>query len=119
MILNLLFYLVSTVSAGNVQYQITPTTLPQGVVMAAAPGTTIASPQQIGEEASRKRELRLLKNRYKNIKLLANFSSPLYRCIATTVSYNSELVSSFVLYLGVFYVLSSIYNQLYMNINVI
>lgn len=51
------------IPAGNVQYQITPSTLPQGVVMAAAQGTTISSPQQIGEEASGKRELRLLKNR--------------------------------------------------------
>ncbi|XP_074902101.1 cAMP-responsive element modulator isoform X14 [Buteo buteo] len=45
-------------------YQIrTPTTaLPQGVVMAASPGT-LHSPQQLAEEATRKRELRLLKNR--------------------------------------------------------
>ncbi|NXM42881.1 CREM protein, partial [Gymnorhina tibicen] len=45
-------------------YQIrTPTTtLPQGVVMAASPGT-LHSPQQMAEEATRKRELRLLKNR--------------------------------------------------------
>jgi len=54
---------VSSISAGNVQYQIAPTTLPQGVVMATA-GSTITSPQQVTEEASRKRELRLLKNRY-------------------------------------------------------
>ncbi|XP_009567567.2 cAMP-responsive element modulator isoform X6 [Cuculus canorus] len=38
------------------------TTLPQGVVMAASPGT-LHSPQQLAEEATRKRELRLLKNR--------------------------------------------------------
>ncbi|NWU95941.1 CREM protein, partial [Upupa epops] len=45
-------------------YQIrTPsTTLTQGVVMAASPGT-LHSPQQLAEEATRKRELRLLKNR--------------------------------------------------------
>ncbi|NWR56453.1 CREM protein, partial [Bucorvus abyssinicus] len=45
-------------------YQIrTPTTtLPQGVVMAASPGT-LHSPQQLAEEATRKREMRLLKNR--------------------------------------------------------
>ncbi|NWV07122.1 CREM protein, partial [Ptilonorhynchus violaceus] len=45
-------------------YQIrTPTTtLPQGVVMAASPGT-LHSPQQMAEEATRKREMRLLKNR--------------------------------------------------------
>ncbi|XP_008502110.2 cAMP-responsive element modulator isoform X5 [Calypte anna] len=38
------------------------TTLPQGVVMAASPGT-LHSPQQLAEEATRKRELRLMKNR--------------------------------------------------------
>ncbi|XP_050746663.1 cAMP-responsive element modulator isoform X7 [Gymnogyps californianus] len=45
-------------------YQIrTPTTtLPQGVVMAGSPGT-LHSPQQLAEEATRKRELRLMKNR--------------------------------------------------------
>ncbi|NWW47862.1 CREM protein, partial [Pedionomus torquatus] len=45
-------------------YQLrTPSTaLPQGVVMAASPGT-LHSPQQLAEEATRKRELRLLKNR--------------------------------------------------------
>ncbi|KFU98522.1 cAMP-responsive element modulator, partial [Tauraco erythrolophus] len=45
-------------------YQLrTPTTtLPQGVVMAASPGT-LHSPQQMAEEATRKRELRLMKNR--------------------------------------------------------
>ncbi|XP_013388327.1 cAMP-responsive element modulator isoform X1 [Lingula anatina] len=49
------------IPATNVQaYQIaTPTSLPQGVVMTTAMG----SPQGVGEEASRKRELRLLKNR--------------------------------------------------------
>ncbi|NXF33053.1 CREM protein, partial [Nyctibius bracteatus] len=35
---------------------------PQGVVMAASPGT-LHSPQQLAEEATRKRELRLMKNR--------------------------------------------------------
>ncbi|XP_030624084.1 cAMP-responsive element modulator isoform X1 [Chanos chanos] len=45
-------------------YQIrSPTSsLPQGVVMAASPGS-MHSPQQMAEEASRKRELRLMKNR--------------------------------------------------------
>uniref|UniRef100_A0A3B4EMJ5 KID domain-containing protein n=1 Tax=Pygocentrus nattereri TaxID=42514 RepID=A0A3B4EMJ5_PYGNA len=37
--------------------------LPQGVVMAASPGA-IHSPQQQAEEATRKREVRLMKNRY-------------------------------------------------------
>ncbi|MEE6467156.1 hypothetical protein FKM82_007149 [Ascaphus truei] len=45
-------------------YQIrTPTSaLPQGVVVAASPGT-MHSPQQMAEEVTRKRELRLMKNR--------------------------------------------------------
>ncbi|KAH0501561.1 cAMP-responsive element modulator [Microtus ochrogaster] len=44
-------------------YQIrAPTALPQGVVMAASPGS-LHSPQQLAEEATRKRELRLMKNR--------------------------------------------------------
>ncbi|XP_072534892.1 cAMP responsive element modulator b isoform X1 [Salminus brasiliensis] len=45
-------------------YQIhSPTSsLPQGVVTAGSPGS-IHSPQPLAEEASRKRELRLLKNR--------------------------------------------------------
>ncbi|XP_036698806.1 cAMP-responsive element modulator isoform X14 [Balaenoptera musculus] len=45
-------------------YQIrAPTTaLPQGVMMAASPGS-LHSPQQLAEEATRKRELRLMKNR--------------------------------------------------------
>ncbi|KAM6339049.1 cAMP-responsive element modulator isoform 6-T8 [Podargus strigoides] len=38
------------------------TTLPQGVVMAASP-EPLHSPQQLAEEATRKRELRLMKNR--------------------------------------------------------
>ncbi|XP_054436942.1 cAMP-responsive element modulator isoform X2 [Pteronotus mesoamericanus] len=38
------------------------TALPQGVVMAASPGS-LHSPQQLAEEATRKRELRLMKNR--------------------------------------------------------
>ncbi|XP_068260589.1 cAMP-responsive element modulator isoform X8 [Nyctibius grandis] len=37
-------------------------TPPQAVVMAASPGT-LHSPQQLAEEATRKRELRLMKNR--------------------------------------------------------
>nr|XP_054114599.1 cAMP-responsive element modulator isoform X5 [Callithrix jacchus] len=46
-------------------YQIrAPTTgLPQGVVMAASPGS-LHSPQQLAEEATRKRELRLMKNSF-------------------------------------------------------
>jgi hypothetical protein len=61
------FIPVSSIGGAAVQaYQIsTPaaaaTTLPQGVVMQTA-GATL-SPQQLSEEASRKRELRLLKNR--------------------------------------------------------
>ncbi|XP_010883934.1 cAMP-responsive element modulator isoform X1 [Esox lucius] len=45
-------------------YQIcTPTSsLPQGVVMVESPGS-MHSPQQMAEEATRKRELRLMKNR--------------------------------------------------------
>ncbi|NXK92392.1 CREM protein, partial [Formicarius rufipectus] len=57
--------LFDTAATGDMPaYQIrTPTTtLPQGVVMAASPGT-LHSPQQMAEEATRKRELRLLKNR--------------------------------------------------------
>lgn len=57
---------VYTAATGDMPaYQIrTPTTaLPQGVVMAASPGT-LHSPQQLAEEATRKRELRLMKNRY-------------------------------------------------------
>lgn len=50
------------VGGGNVQaYQIA-TSLPQGVVMATT-GSPMSSPQHISEEGSRKRELRLLKNR--------------------------------------------------------
>ncbi|KFV64641.1 cAMP-responsive element modulator [Dryobates pubescens] len=63
----LLFFLVlfCFAATGDMPgYQIrNPTTnLPQGVVMAASPGT-ICSPQQVAEEATRKRELRLMKNR--------------------------------------------------------
>ncbi|XP_036372312.1 cAMP-responsive element modulator-like isoform X2 [Megalops cyprinoides] len=45
-------------------YQIRSSTssLPQGVMMAVSPGS-LHSPQQLAEEATRKRELRLLKNR--------------------------------------------------------
>ncbi|XP_078571885.1 cyclic AMP-responsive element-binding protein 1-like isoform X12 [Branchiostoma floridae x Branchiostoma japonicum] len=55
-----------TVPAGEVQaYQIrAPSSLPAGVVMATPTGIT--SPQQLAEESARKRELRLMKNRYKN-----------------------------------------------------
>ncbi|NXI69729.1 CREM protein, partial [Anseranas semipalmata] len=54
----------STATGDMPAYQLrTPTTtLPQGVVMAASPGT-LHSPQQLAEEATRKRELRLMKNR--------------------------------------------------------
>ncbi|NWX01349.1 CREM protein, partial [Caloenas nicobarica] len=54
----------STATGDMPAYQIrTPTTtLPQGVVMAASPGA-LHSPQQLAEEATRKRELRLMKNR--------------------------------------------------------
>lgn len=53
-----------SVGGTNVQaYQIaTSGALPQGVVMTTA-GGAIASQQQMSEEAARKRELRLLKNR--------------------------------------------------------
>ncbi|XP_065587569.1 cAMP-responsive element modulator isoform X3 [Cyrtonyx montezumae] len=54
-----------TAATGDMpSYQLrTPTTnLPQGVVMAASPGA-LHSPQQLAEEATRKRELRLMKNR--------------------------------------------------------
>ncbi|NWX20247.1 CREM protein, partial [Aegotheles bennettii] len=64
-ILNYDLFFFYTAATGDVPaYQIrTPsTTLPQGVVMAASPGT-LHSPQQLAEEATRKRELRLMKNR--------------------------------------------------------
>ena len=60
-----LFYVVFPFSVGgtNVQaYQIAaPGSLSQGVVMAG--GSPLSSPQHLSEEGSRKRELRLLKNR--------------------------------------------------------
>ncbi|NXW59595.1 CREM protein, partial [Eurystomus gularis] len=61
---SLLLSQVAAATGDMPAYQIrTPTTtLPQGVVMAASPGT-LHSPQQLAEEATRKRELRLLKNR--------------------------------------------------------
>ncbi|KAJ8313518.1 hypothetical protein KUTeg_008079 [Tegillarca granosa] len=53
------FYIPGTVQA----YQIAASgTLPQGVVMHTT-GSPMSSPQQLSEEAARKRELRLLKNR--------------------------------------------------------
>lgn len=65
----LYFYLFSMLfnfpdMSGTVQaYQIaTSGALPQGVVMATT-GSAMSSPQNLSEEASRKRELRLLKNR--------------------------------------------------------
>ncbi|XP_075275812.1 cAMP-responsive element modulator isoform X2 [Opisthocomus hoazin] len=56
--------LVQAAAGDMPTYQIrTPAaTLPQGLVMAASPGS-LHSPQQLAEEATRKRELRLLKNR--------------------------------------------------------
>lgn len=58
-------YYIPVGSTGTMQaYQIaTAGSLPQGVVMATTGSTAISSPQQLGEEAARKRELRLLKNR--------------------------------------------------------
>ncbi|POI29333.1 hypothetical protein CIB84_006917, partial [Bambusicola thoracicus] len=55
--------LVQAATGDMPSYQLrTPTTnLPQGVVMAASPGA-LHSPQQLAEEATRKRELRLMKN---------------------------------------------------------
>ncbi|XP_055863577.1 cyclic AMP-responsive element-binding protein 1-like isoform X4 [Biomphalaria glabrata] len=51
------------VGGTNVQaYQI-PGSLAQGVVMTGVTGSPISSPQHMSEEGSRKRELRLLKNR--------------------------------------------------------
>ncbi|NXC33757.1 CREM protein, partial [Campylorhamphus procurvoides] len=57
-----LFYTAATGDMPAYQIRTPTTTLPQGVVMAASPGT-LHSPQQMAEEATRKRELRLLKNR--------------------------------------------------------
>ncbi|NWZ06569.1 CREM protein, partial [Agelaius phoeniceus] len=56
------FYTAATGDMPAYQIRTPTTTLPQGVVMAASPGT-LHSPQQMAEEATRKRELRLLKNR--------------------------------------------------------
>ncbi|KAJ8024968.1 cAMP-responsive element modulator [Holothuria leucospilota] len=53
---------VNVARLGDVQYQIRPaTTLPQGVVMATP--ASLHTQTQLAEEASRKRELRLMKNR--------------------------------------------------------
>lgn len=59
-----IFCSVAAATGDMPTYQIrAPTTaLPQGVVMAASPGS-LHSPQQLAEEATRKRELRLMKNR--------------------------------------------------------
>ncbi|XP_073912250.1 cAMP-responsive element modulator-like isoform X7 [Castor canadensis] len=56
--------LIAAATGDMPTYQIrAPTTaLPQGVVMATSPGSS-HSPQQLAEEATRKRELRLMKNR--------------------------------------------------------
>ncbi|NWS15532.1 CREM protein, partial [Pachyramphus minor] len=56
------FYTAATGDMPAYQIRTPTTTLPQGVVMAASPGT-LHNPQQMAEEATRKRELRLLKNR--------------------------------------------------------
>ncbi|NWT39948.1 CREM protein, partial [Chroicocephalus maculipennis] len=56
------FYTAATGDMPAYQIRTPSTTLPQGVVMAASPGT-LHSPQQLAEEATRKRELRLMKNR--------------------------------------------------------
>ncbi|XP_055208884.1 cAMP-responsive element modulator isoform X18 [Gorilla gorilla gorilla] len=58
-------------------YQIRAPTaaLPQGVVMAASPGS-LHSPQQLAEEATRKRELRLMKNSLVRVSSLPCISSP-------------------------------------------
>ena len=50
------------VGGSNVQAFQIASSLPQGVVMATS-GSPISSPQHFPEEGSRKRELRLLKNR--------------------------------------------------------
>ncbi|XP_071811681.1 cAMP-responsive element modulator-like isoform X2 [Apostichopus japonicus] len=53
---------VNVARLGDVQYQIRPaTSLPQGVVMATP--ASLHTQTQLAEEASRKRELRLMKNR--------------------------------------------------------
>ncbi|NXR32283.1 CREM protein, partial [Zosterops hypoxanthus] len=57
-----LYFFTATGDMPAYQIRTPTTTLPQGVVMAASPGT-LHSPQQMAEEATRKRELRLLKNR--------------------------------------------------------
>lgn len=61
---NVIFCFIAATTGDMPTYQIrAPTTaLPQGVVMAASPGS-LHSPQQLAEEATRKRELRLMKNR--------------------------------------------------------
>ncbi|NWX80219.1 CREM protein, partial [Alca torda] len=56
------FYTAATGDMPAYQIRTPSTTLPQGVVMAASPGA-LHSPQQLAEEATRKRELRLMKNR--------------------------------------------------------
>ncbi|KFW04209.1 cAMP-responsive element modulator, partial [Eurypyga helias] len=56
------FYTAATGDMPAYQIRTPTTSLPQGVVMAASPGT-LHSPQQLAEEATRKRELRLMKNR--------------------------------------------------------
>lgn len=58
-----MLFILSDMSGTVQAYQIaTSGALPQGVVMATT-GSAMSSPQNLSEEASRKRELRLLKNR--------------------------------------------------------
>ncbi|XP_021097606.1 cAMP-responsive element modulator isoform X6 [Heterocephalus glaber] len=54
------------------------TALPQGVVMAASPGS-LHGPQQLAEEATRKRELRLMKNSPPNLFLTITIDLVLLR----------------------------------------
>lgn len=61
--LSLFFFPAATGDMPTYQIRTPTTALPQGVVMAASQGT-LHSPQQLAEEATRKRELRLMKNRY-------------------------------------------------------
>lgn len=56
------FIVAATGDMPTYQIRAPTTALPQGVVMAASPGS-LHSPQQLAEEATRKRELRLMKNR--------------------------------------------------------
>ena len=98
-------------STGTMQaYQIaTAGSLPQGVVMATTGSAAISSPQQLSEEAARKRELRLLKNRYGLIYMYIATLLPIFilmmasgglrrECILTVVYPPSGLMSAFPLF---------------------